>query len=196
MDLRSLFSELAKVFDGHEAIERYAREALLTAANPDADVPRDTGGLPEPFLTVMAEAEAHPVCRVIARTPLVWRPPQTSSDALYIEHSLPKVHVELIGPDGLVRSNTVRLGLYGMLPNAEYGIRTHPAEETFIMLAGQAYWKQGDRPYALHGPGERSHHPSMLPHATRTAEKAFLSAYVWHGDLSTENYVYEGLPPQ
>ena len=109
-------------------------------------------------------------------------------------HSLPKVHVELLGPDGLIKSNSVRLGLYGMLPNFEYGIRTHPAEEVFIMLAGAAYWRRGSAPYKVLDPGERSFHPSMMPHANKTVEAPFLSAYVWYGDISTLNYKYEGIP--
>ncbi len=193
MYLQPLFGALANVFDGSEAIESHAREALLTAT-PRTENHYDTNVLSKPFLDVMSEANAHPVCKIIAQTPLQWAPPQTSNDAQYVAHSLPKVHVELLGPNGLVKSNSVRLGLYGILPNSEYGIRTHPAEEVFVMLAGQAYWKRDKAPYVIHGSGERSYHPSMMAHATRTTEKAFLSAYVWYGDISTENYVYDGIP--
>ena len=193
MSLHSLFNTLANVFDGVEVIEQSGRNALLSAAH-NANYNGAVNRLKKPFLDVMSEVDAHSVCKIIAQTPLPWSPPQTSGDSQYIAHSLPKVHVELVGPDGLVKSDIVRLGLYGILPNAEYGIRTHPAEEVFIMLAGQAHWKCGDEPYVAHGPGERSYHPSMMPHATRTADKAFLSAYVWCGDISTENYVYKGIP--
>ena len=193
MDLQTLFNALADVFDGPEAIEKHARVALLTATPLNKNDCRAIA-LSKPFLDVMAEVDAHPVCKIIAQTPLPWVPPQTSKDAQYVKHSLPKVHVELVGPGGLVKSRSVRLGLYGILPNSEYGIRTHPAEEVFVMLAGQAYWKRDSAPYVIHGPGERSYHPSMMMHATRTGGKAFLSAYVWHGDISTEDYVYEGIP--
>ncbi|MDP5348599.1 MAG: dimethylsulfonioproprionate lyase family protein, partial [Paracoccaceae bacterium] len=80
-------------------------------------------------LDVMTRPDALPVCSLIAALPFDWAPPQTSSTPLYVEHSRAKVHVELLGPDGLIRSDRVRLGLYGMTPHAEYGIRTHPAEE-------------------------------------------------------------------
>ena len=193
MTLRPLFDALAEVFDRPEAIERAARNALLDAADR-AGPAQSTVPLARPFLDVMSAADAHPVCATIADTPLPWAPPQTSDDPQYTAHSLPKVHVELLGPDGLVRSDRVRLGLYGILPGAEYGIRTHPAEEVFVMLAGRAFWKRDDAPYEIHGPGERSYHPSMMPHATRTGDVAFLSAYVWIGDISTDQYVYEGLP--
>lgn len=193
MELQTLFSTLATAFDGPEKIERHAQDALLSA-NFSAAKPFEPHSLPEPFLSVMAEKDAHPVCSVIARMPLPWAPPQTSKNPLYVAHSQPKVHVELLGPDGLVTSKTIRLGLYGMLPDFEYGIRTHPAEEVFVMLAGSAYWKRGSSPYQVLRSGERSYHPSMMPHANKTKETAFLSVYVWLGDISTDNYAYAGIP--
>jgi hypothetical protein len=104
-----------------------------------------------------------------------------------------KVHVELLGPDGLVRSDVVRLGVYGILPNSEYGLRTHPAEEVFVMLAGHADWKRGSLDFTPSGVGERSYHPSMMPHPTRLGTQGFMSAYTLTGDLSTAQYVYQGL---
>ncbi len=193
MDLRNLFRALAEAYDGPETIERLAQDALLSA-DCETQVSYHANALPAPFLGVMAEADAHPVCKVIAGMPLPWAPPKTSSNPLYVEHSLPKVNVELLGPDGLVKSNSVRLGLYGMLPDFEYGIRTHPAEEVFVMLAGSVLWKRDFAPYKAHGPGQRSYHPSMMRHANKTEESAFLSTYVWVGDISTSSYEYAGIP--
>ena len=66
----------------------------------------------------MARSDANPVRKIISELPFNWVPPQTSSDQVYVEHSKSKVHIELLGPSGLVKSNQVRLGLYGMKPNA------------------------------------------------------------------------------
>ena len=195
MELKPLYSALAEVFSHDLAIERHARQALLAADVGDYANPA-SAPLPQPYLEVMAQPDAHPVCQLIAGAPFHWIPPQTSDSPLYVEHSHFKAHVELIGPDGIVRSDGIRLGLYGVLPGNEYGIRTHPAEEVFVMLAGKAYWKRGDSPYLLHGSGERSHHPSMLPHATKSGDSAFMSIYVWHGDISTDGYSYAGLPEE
>ena len=192
MSLTSLFMELADVFVGPQTIETHSRDALRRAA-AGARYSGPTIDLPEPFVQVMSASDAHPLCKLIAGTPLLWTPPTTSADEQYVKHSACKVHVELLGPGGLVKSDQVRLGLYGMLPDSEYGIRTHPAEELYIMLAGEAYWKRGDLPYTLHGSGERSYHPSMMEHGTRTGRLAFMSVYVWHGDISTDNYVYSGV---
>ena len=193
MGLKDLFIALADVFDGPEAIEGHAKQALFSADYGTRHAFEPTE-LIQPFKIIMGKSNSHAVCEVITKTPLPWLPPQTSRNPLYVAHSLPKVHVELLGPDGLIKSNSVRLGLYGMLPNFEYGIRTHPAEEVFVMLAGSAYWRRGSAPYKALDPGERSYHPSMMPHANKTAEAPFLSAYVWHGDISTLNYKYEGIP--
>jgi hypothetical protein len=193
MILEPLFAKLVNVFSGPQAIETHVRDALCNAQF-GANLPTDVAPLPKPFLDAMSQANAHPICKMITQIPFNWAPPQTSNDPLYVEHSTSKVHVELLGPAGLVKSSTVRLGLYGMLPNSEYGLRTHPAEEIYIMLAGQADWKHSDAPYKPHYSGERSYHPSMMPHASRTGDLAFMSVYAWHGNISTENYLYQGLP--
>lgn len=193
MSLQELFIELAAVFDGPLSIEREARAALLESA-PRAEQPSDGTRLPDAVEDVAKASDAHPICSTILSMKLPWAPPETSLDPLYVAHSQRKVHVELLGPDGLVRSGDVRLGLYGLLPDAAYGIRTHPAEEVFIMIAGNALWKRGNDPFMSHNPGDRSYHPSMMPHATKTRSSAFLSAYAWVGDVRTDNYKYFGLP--
>ncbi len=81
-----------------------------------------------------------------------------------------------------------------MLPNLTCGTGTHPAEKVFVMLAGQAHWKRTGNPFALHGVGELPYHPSMMEHATRAGAQGFMSIYAWRVDLSTEQYVYAGLP--
>lgn len=194
--LRDLFESLIDVFDGARDIERHSRDALREAAFEAELVTLEWNAEPlrAPFLDAMNSPTAHSICKKIAALPFHWAPPTTSDDPKYVEHSLPKAHVEILGPNGLVKSDQVRLGLYGMMPHSEYGIRTHPAEEIYIMLAGSAFWMVGNAPYVEHSTGARSFHPSMIDHSTKTGAQAFMSVYVWHGDLSTEKYSYEGLP--
>lgn len=193
MSLQELFLKLADALDGPQPIEHAGATALRQAA-PQARPQTKSTPLPPAVLKVMSAPDAHPVCALIAQTPFDWTPPHTSTDPAYIAHSTAKVHVELVGPEGLAPSETVRLGLYGIGPNFEYGLRTHAAEEIFVMLAGEADWMRGDAPYAPLRTGGRAHHPSMLPHATRTGAEAFMSLYIWHGDVATSSYVYQGLP--
>ena len=192
ISLKSFLLNLDDVFDGDMEIEKTARRELRKTSQ--ANFSTEQCALPAPILSVMQQSDAHPLCGDIVEMPLDWRPPETSKSPLYAKHSIFKSHVELVGPDGLVKSESIRLGLYGMLPNSEYGIRTHPAEEIYIMLAGECFWKRGDAPYCCERPNGRSYHPSMMPHASKTEDQSFMSVYVWVGDLSTDAYEYSGLP--
>ena len=126
MALQQLFLALADAYGGPLEIEATARQALL-AANPGEASAFASIPLPQVFLDTMQAPDAHHVCQMIGETLLPWAPPQTTSDPAYVEHSRPKVHVELLGPDGLVKYDQVRLGLYGMLSDFEYGFLTHHA---------------------------------------------------------------------
>ena len=192
ISLKSFLLNLADVFDGDMEIEKTARRELRKTSQ--ANFSTEQCALPAPILSVMQQSDAHPLCGDIVEMPLDWRPPETSKSPLYAKHSIFKSHVELVGPDGLVKSESIRLGLYGMLPNSEYGIRTHPAEEIYIMLAGECFWKRGDAPYCCERPNGRSYHPSFMPHASKTEDQSFMSVYVSVGDLSTDAYEYSGLP--
>ena len=190
--LKSFLLNLANIFDGDLEIEKTARLELSKVSQ--ANFSTERGKLPATILLVMQQSDAHPLCKDIIKMPFDWRPPETSRSPLYAKHSIFKSHVELVGPDGLVKSESIRLGLYGMLPDSEYGVRTHPAEEIYIMLAGECFWKRGDAPYCCERTNGRSYHPSLMPHASKTKDQAFMSVYAWVGDLSTESYEYSGLP--
>ena len=45
----------------------------------------------------------------ILNFPFAWVPPKTSDDPLYTAHSHSKVHVELLGPQGIIKSKFVIL---------------------------------------------------------------------------------------
>ena len=193
MSLEAIIVELQSVFSSTTDIERRAVEELQKASIEKFKSVKSTP-LPAEIVNVMEEEQAHPICKSILNTELDWRPPTTSNDNLYIEHSKRKAHVEILGPNGLISSKSVRIGLYGMLSQSEYGIRTHPAEEIYIALAGVSFWKRGNDNYQELLPGESSYHPSLMPHASKTEKKAFMSVYVWNGDISMDNYHYKGLP--
>ena len=76
-----------------------------------------------------------------------------------------------------------------MAANSAYGIRTHPAEEIYIMLAGKVFWKVGGGEYTPHYAGSRSYHPSYTEHANMTKQTPFMSIYIWRGEVSTTDYV-------
>ena len=93
----------------------------------------------------------------------------------------------------MIFDDTCRAGLFAQVPNVDYIIRTHAAEELFVQIAGEAEWMKGDEPYSLRKAGDRMHHASYEPHASRTKDKAMIAVWVWAGELSYGTYSYEGV---
>ena len=193
--LKNLFIQLANLIDGPLPIQKATFEELQVVIKKDIWPKIENPELlPNPFLKVMSNKNANHICKTILNIPFKWKPPRTSITKLYREHSKNKVHVELLGPNGLLDSNKIRMGLYGMLPHTEYGIRTHIAEEMYVIIAGESYWMVGNNSYKLLKPGDQSFHKSKIFHSTLTVKKAFMSIYFWSGNISTKSYVYLGLP--
>ena len=132
----------------------------LRANAAHAQALSDPRPVPANISVVMTADDALPICVDVLKMPFNWAPPETSKSELYKKHRSFKSHVELLGPDGLVTSNVVRLGLYGMQPTSEYGVRTHPAADIYIMLAGACFCMRGDAADHSSGGGDRSHHAS------------------------------------
>lgn len=94
----------------------------------------------------------------------------------------------LVGPGAVIESQRVRAGLFMQLPDSLYPPHAHSAEETYVMLAGEADWQLDLGDWHRHGPGAMIHHPSEAPHATRTATLPILAAWRWSGDVRSETY--------
>ena len=115
-DLGPLFKMLSAIMDDDTEIEVTASKELLLKSN-DALATSLENKLSNDFVKVMTHTSANPICAEILRLPFNWMPPETSKSKLYREHSHFKAHVELLGPDGLIKSDVVRLGLYGHCQN-------------------------------------------------------------------------------
>jgi len=99
---------------------------------------------------------------------------------------------ELVGPDGMIYSEHLRVGLFVQSANLNYVTREHAAEETFIMLGGSAYWQVEDEPPTLCKTGDMIYHPSNIPHATVTKDEPFIAAWRWTGDIKYDQYTLTG----
>ncbi len=200
-ELKTLFFRLREVIHKQNFKEENLAIRDIACTELDLVIRRDFWpkilnsqfSLKQPFLDVMTSENANEVCKNILKIPFEWTSPTTSDDTHYIAISDKKALVELLGPEGIIKSENIRLGLFGILPNTEYGIRTHPAEEIFIMLAGQAEWLCGSNFYKIKNSGEYTHHPPSIPHATRTGHLAFMSVYIWFGEISFDGYRYFGV---
>lgn len=95
----------------------------------------------------------------------------------------------LMGPEGPIPAPDVRLGLVYMRPDSYYPLHIHDADETYVIIAGQALWTAGDDT-RLRGAGDMIHHPSLLPHAFRTGSEGFVAIWRWSGDINTHSYAF------
>ena len=89
---------------------------------------------------------------------------------------------EIIGTSGAVPSERLACGFLLLGPHTFYPRHHHEAEEIYVPLVGIAEWEKGDEGWRERRPGTVIHHPSHVPHATRTSDEALLALYLWRSD--------------
>ena len=99
---------------------------------------------------------------------------------------------ELIGPDGMIFCETVRVGLFAQSANLDYVTRKHAAEESFVMLGGSTYWHADDAAPRLCKSGDMIYHSSNTPHSSVTKDEPFIAAWRWTGDIGYDLYTLTG----
>lgn len=93
----------------------------------------------------------------------------------------------LIGEGGAWVSKQMASYVVYMPAGLDYTWHHHPAEELYLVLAGQAeFMRQGEAMEIL-GPGETSQHHSNQPHAMRTSNHPVMAYVVWRNHF--------GVPP-
>ncbi|WP_299474592.1 dimethylsulfonioproprionate lyase family protein [uncultured Roseibium sp.] len=95
---------------------------------------------------------------------------------------------ELLGPDGHIRDDEVRVGLLVSEAHTDYPLSRHSGEETYFAIAGEAEWVLGKAPYRRVPPGSMIHHPAWEMHGRRTLDEPFLGAWRWSGDLDLKSF--------
>lgn len=95
---------------------------------------------------------------------------------------------ELIGPDGHIVDDNVRIGLLISDAAIDYPMSRHSGEETYIVISGVAEWSVDNGPYSTKAPGSLIHHPAWVPHGRRTSKEPFLGAWRWSGDLDLSSF--------
>ncbi len=94
----------------------------------------------------------------------------------------------LVGPGALIHNETVMGGLFVQRSGALYPAHAHAAEETYAMIAGTAEWQKDFGEWEEHKAGELIHHPTNIPHATRTRSMPIMAAWRWSGDIRPSTY--------
>ena len=90
---------------------------------------------------------------------------------------------EVVGPKGLLLSDTVRLGFIIVGDGVWYPWHSHEALELYHTVSGTALWGQGDRTLRAREPGEAIFHESFETHAMKTEEEPVLAMWTWSGAI-------------
>lgn len=96
---------------------------------------------------------------------------------------------EILGPDAPIHASDLRVGFLYQRPESYYPLHNHDADETYLVLAGQALWTAG-ADMRSRGAGAMIHHPSLMPHAFRTGPEGMVALYRWSGDINAESYTF------
>ncbi len=131
---------------------------------------------------------AHPLARTLA--PIARVLPWTRNENADKSAALlaGQTYCELVGPDGAVRDGRFRLGLYLQAPRLVYPAHSHAAVELYLVIAGDAVWRQaGEREFEPR-PGALIHHASYQSHAMTTRTLPLLALWTWTGDISFASY--------
>ena len=91
--------------------------------------------------------------------------------------------VALIGPEGQLRSDEFKVGLFIQQPDTYYPPHAHDAEEFYFLLSGKPKWWAGKRTFTAN-PGDLIHHAPSEVHSMETMNEPFLAIWAWIGDLN------------
>ena len=193
---RELVSALADFYLGHRDLERLPMlgtvgRLLAEALEDDGVVATEPGGLPVTQLLegVVADTGQPAIDRVLraftAAGPILHWVQTSEYAATLSRHFLDNYgYVRVIGPGGLVESDTASAGLGVWGAGLHYPRHEHPAEETYHLLHGSASFQRGDGPWVARAVGESVHHDPGEHHAQRFGDATCVLSWAWTGDVA------------
>jgi len=96
---------------------------------------------------------------------------------------------ECIGSVGRFESNAITLGLFVLGPDTLYPAHAHPAEEFYIVVAGEAEFQKGAKSeFVNKRKDDAIFHASDVSHAIRTTSQPMLAVYGWRGQLKEPSW--------
>lgn len=188
--LRDLLSGLQPIFAGDgTASGPMAAQALCAAVDRLARTSLPLRPGPADWSRVLKLA-AHPLAVAAgAAAPILnWAHAGLEDAKIPAAVARSMLTAELVGPDGLLPDPDHRIGLFFQAEAVDYPIRSHAAEEVYVMLAGEGQWSLDHAPHVARRAGDVLVHPSFAPHASRTCTEPFLAAWRWAGDISWQSY--------
>ena len=193
---RELVSALADFYLGHRDLERLPMlgtvgRLLAEALEDDGVVATEPGGLPVTQLLegVVADTGQPAIDRVLraftAAGPILHWVQTSEYAATLSRHFLDNYgYVRVIGPGGLVESDTASAGLGVWGAGLHYPRHEHPAEETYHLLNGSASFQRGAGPWVDRAVGESVHHDPWEHHAQRFGDTTCVLSWAWTGDVA------------
>lgn len=85
----------------------------------------------------------------------------------------------------LFSSDKIICGLFLMGKHQLYPEHYHPAQETWVILSGNAEWKSGDGDWQIKQPSDWFTYTENQVHAMKTGDEPLLALWVWTGDFSS-----------
>lgn len=190
-DIANLLDALAEIFaaEGRPGGD-LAANALRTHRTAPINLAGSETALSPQIRQILAADESHPLARAIApvESLLPWHHSGLADGRIRPEIAHHMATCEILGSRGTVACHTCRVGLFFQSANLDYPDRNHMAEETFFIISGQGEWRCGYSAWHAQPPGGYVHHPSMVPHQSRTTGQAILTAWRWTGDVAFETY--------
>ena len=93
---------------------------------------------------------------------------------------------EILGVDAPFATTEMRSFVVYQPPGLYYPWHHHPAEELYVVIAGEAEFSiEGEDPRTLRS-GDTIFHRSNVPHALTTHEHPVMACVLWRGDLKTK----------
>jgi hypothetical protein len=190
-----MLDDLALLFDVEKSLGGDAAANALRSITSKSHLPLPKGHDLMPDVEQAAlDIDPLPICEHIDMAmPLIdWHYSGLADGRINEDIATKIATAELIGPNGMIYHETVRVGLFMQSANLDYITREHTAEETFIMLCGEGLWSRNGAPFERRTSGEYIHHPSMMPHVSVTQNHPFIAAWRWTGDIGYEQYTLTG----
>ena len=91
----------------------------------------------------------------------------------------------ILGKDGPFACPDMTIFLVYMPAGTLYPWHTHPAEELYFMISGNAIFKRGDKEDVILSEGQSMFHSENQPHAIETTNNPMLSLAIWRNHLDT-----------
>ena len=189
-DYKALLNASKTVYQLHDEMMAFApfpddiiSQPLTPCVHPASDLLQSEADLTSTHyqqLTGLIQKTAPQMC---------WRDiytaPQDARNKQAYEFSKRLGCYSLIGNDAPFASHYLRLFMVYMPANLHYPRHSHPAEEIYLVLSGNAVFKRKGYDDEHLGEGQTMFHQSELAHAIETSDKPMVSLVAWrnHFDI-------------